>query len=72
MVYPNLEVEMVRNKLTRKDVANVLKINTCTVTPKLNDVTRMKFHEALAIKNELFPNLDLNYLFATENNFNET
>ncbi|MFI3230264.1 MAG: hypothetical protein R3Y29_01765 [bacterium] len=64
MIYKNLEVELIRNNLKRKDIANVLNVNYCTLTPKLNDPKRLKLHEAVTIKNELFPEiLDINYLF---------
>lgn len=71
MVYPNLEAEMARIKLTRKDVAKVLNLNLSTITPKLNIQTRIKYCEALAIRDNLFPTLDIDYLFATKADYLE-
>lgn len=65
MLYPNFEAELVRKNLSRKDVANVLGINICTVTPKLKEPKRIKYHEVVAIRNNLFPDLTIDYLFQT-------
>lgn len=66
MMYPNLEAELARRNMTRKEIAVVLGVNVCTVTPKLNDPKRLKYCEVVQIRNTLFPNLSVDYLFATE------
>lgn len=63
MIYKNLEIELIRNNVTRNDIAKKLNLNYCTLTPKLNNPERLKFHEAVKIKNEFFSDLNVDYLF---------
>jgi transcriptional regulator with XRE-family HTH domain len=71
-MFNNLRAEMVRQKLTNKDIADVLNIDVATVSAKLNNYGRLKYHEAEKIRNAFFPELDFSYLFKYENGANRT
>lgn len=62
-MYPNLEAEKSRNKVTNKDIARVFGIDASTVSAKLNSYDRLKFSEAKAIRDNFFPTLQVEYLF---------
>ena len=62
-MYKNLEAEMVRKGISRKDIADVLGVRYGTVIEKLSGKYEFKLKEAFAIKKEIFPNLDIEYLF---------
>lgn len=62
-MYRNLEAEMVRNGVTRKDIAEFLNIRYATIIDKMNGKYQFKLDEALAIKSRFFPNLSIEYLF---------
>lgn len=53
-MYPNLEAEKSRNKVTNKDIARVLGIDESTVSAKFNSYDRLKFSEAKAIRDNFF------------------
>jgi len=61
--YPNLEAELARKGYTRETVSKLLNVSLGTATCKLNDVKRMKLQEAFKIRDTLFPDLDIDYLF---------
>lgn len=65
-MYRNLEAELARKGITRADIAKALGINIATVSGKLNAKNRIKLCEAIAIKKLYFPELSLEYLFATD------
>lgn len=65
-MYPNLEAEKSRNKVTNKDIARVLGIDASTVSAKLNSYDRLKFSEAKAIRDNFFPTLQVEYLLITK------
>lgn len=56
---------MARAKITKADIAKTLGVSLKTVYIKLERGT-MYLSEAMKIRKELFPNLDLLYLFAEE------
>ena len=62
-MYKNLEAEMVRKGVTRKDIAGILGLRYGTVVEKLSGKYEFKLKEAFAIKKEIFPNLNIEYLF---------
>lgn len=64
----NLRAEMVRSDVKPKDIASLLKVRDATVYDKLNGHYEFSFNEALKIKRRYFPNLELEYLFATSEN----
>lgn len=65
-MYRNLEAEMVRMGVYRKDVAKSLGVRYATVVQKLNGKYRFSLDEAFAIKEKFFPNLSLEYLFEAD------
>ena len=64
--YRNLEAEMKRSNIKRKDIAEKLNVRYATVTDKVNGKSKFSFDEALFIKNNYFPSLSLEYLFSDE------
>lgn len=64
--YINLEAEMARKGLLKKDIAETLGVRTATAYDKLNGKYPFTFDEALKIKNKHFPEFTLEYLFYTE------
>ena len=64
--YINLEAEMVRKGLSKKDIAEILGIRIATVYNKLSGKHPFTLDEALKIRNKHFPDFTLEYLFYTE------
>lgn len=62
----NLKAEMTRYGVTVYDVQQVLGCSEKTVRNKINGDTEFTISEALKLKRNLFPSLDLDYLFAVE------
>lgn len=65
-MYRNLEAEMARNGITRKDISSFLNVRYATVVQKLSGKYRFKLDEAFTIKKKFFPELSLEYLFQTD------
>lgn len=66
-MYPNLNAEMARVGIRRSDIANDLfNGRTASVSDKLNGKYPLLLSEALEIKKQYFPGLELGYLFDTE------
>ncbi len=66
MLYPNLEGELRKRKITRNTISKDLNLNISTVSRKLTEVGKLKYQEAVDIKNLYFPELMIEYLFATD------
>lgn len=66
-MYRNLEAEMVRLGITKKDMAKKLGMRYPTLTDKLRGKYPLHFEEALKIQYEFFPDLPLDYLFSQSN-----
>ena len=62
-MYRNLEAEMTRKGITKKDLAAQLKIPYTTLLDKFNGESRFWLDEALRIKKDVFPDLSIEYLF---------
>lgn len=62
-MYRNLKAEMVRNKISNKDIADLLGLRTATISDKINGKFPFKLWEAFKIKNYFFPSLTIDYLF---------
>lgn len=60
----NLLAEMNRYGVTNTDIEEVLECSPRTVTNKLSGVTDFTFPEAVKLRDRLFPNQRLEYLFA--------
>ena len=65
-MFKNLEAEITRTGILKRDIAEFLGINTVTLTFKLTGKTRFKLSEAVKIRNKYFPGLELEYLFKEE------
>lgn len=62
-MYKNLQAEMARHDINRKQLADMAGIKYSTISDKLNGRTRFEFDEALRIKQAAFPHMTLEYLF---------
>lgn len=65
-MYKNLEAEMTRKGISKKKLAKQLKIPYTTLLDKFNGDSRFWFDEALQIKEEVFPDLSVEYLFEAQ------
>lgn len=65
-MFPNLNAEMGRAKLSIRNLSEVTGINYDTLKLKLRGVTEFKLAEMMEIKRKVFPDKTLDYLFATE------
>ena len=65
-MFPNLNAEMGRAKLSIRNLSDVTGINYETLKLKLRGVTEFKLGEMVEIKRKVFPDKTLDYLFATE------
>lgn len=63
MTYPNLEAEMVRKGYTREDIAKALGIHVSGVYLMLSGKRNLSVTRAQRIRNQLFPDMRLDYLF---------
>ena len=64
--YRNLEAELAREGLTRENLAELLDVSVATMSKKLSYINRLKLYEAKRIRDLLFPELSIDYLFETE------
>ena len=62
-MYRNLEAELARKNITRAQLAQVLGISVATVSEKMTKPGRLKIDEAITIRDALFPDMKLDYLF---------
>lgn len=65
-MYKNLEAEMVRKGITRKDLAELLDVRYATVVDKLKGKFSFSLDEAFKIRNKYFPDLSIEYLFEVQ------
>ncbi len=63
-MYPNLDAEMARNRVLRKELAQELGLTEKTMCDKLNGAADFKLKEMRVIKKKF--NKTLDYLFETE------
>lgn len=66
MGYPNLRAEMARANLGIKDLMVVTGKSRPGVSNNLNGRGKFSIDESLAIRNNLFPDLSIDYLFASD------
>ncbi len=64
IAYENLRVEMARNNLYIKDIAESCGYNRNTLARKLSRKSPINLDEAFHIQQKVFPDLDIRYLFA--------
>ena len=65
-MFPNLEAEMARSKITQLQMAEMLQVTTTTLSFKLNGTSSLSLKECVLIKQLMFPDKTLDYLFATD------
>ena len=65
-VYKNLEAELVRKGISREQLAKTIGRSYNTTTLKLNGKYQFTLKECKLIKNILFPELSVEYLFAED------
>lgn len=71
-MYPNLNAELARRNIKRSDIArDLFNGRTATVSDKLNGRYPLLLSEAVRIKNQYFPELELGYLFEPEKELEE-
>lgn len=63
MTYPNLQIEMLRNKITQEDIAEALHLSRAGVNKKMTGKSEFKLSEAFLIADRFFPGQDIRYLF---------
>ncbi|MCI7492125.1 MAG: XRE family transcriptional regulator [Lachnobacterium sp.] len=66
MPYSNLKAEMARKNITGETISQFLKIHRNSFYNKVNGDSSFSVNEAIKIQNEFFPDMDLDYLFSTE------
>ncbi len=63
-MYPNLNAEMSRYKLSQKDICSALSIGSATLSEKMNGKKDFKLKECKKIKELFFKNCTIDYLFS--------
>ncbi len=63
----NLEKVRKEKGISLVDIADVLKVRYQTVSDKIKGDSDFKFGEAVLIKNTFFPEYEIEFLFAKEN-----
>lgn len=65
-MFPNLDAEMARRKMTRLVLAEKIHKTPTTLSMKLNGKAPLTLAECIEIKNAVDPDSTVDYLFATE------
>lgn len=65
-MFPNLDAEMARKKITRARLAKILKRTPTTLSLKLNGKAPITLEECLEIKKAIGTEKSIEYLFSTE------
>lgn len=66
MGYPNLKAEMARSNVGVKDLMVVTGKSRAGVSNNLNGRGKFSIDESIAIRNNLFPEISIDYLFASD------
>ena len=64
-MHGNLTAELKRKNITRKAVADLIGCSERSVTNKINGTTEFTIVEAFAIRKNLLPEFDMDYIFAS-------
>lgn len=62
----NLKAEMARHRISVADIAGVVGRSYKSAQDKINGRTMFSVPEAMAVRDEIFPGLSLEYLFENE------
>lgn len=65
-MFPNLDAEMARRKITRQSLADKIHKTPTTLSLKLNGKAPITLAECVEIKNAIDESLSVDYLFKTE------
>ena len=66
MGYPNLRAEMARRDIRITDLMRVTGKSRAGVSKNINGIGKFSIDESLAIRNGLFPDCQIDYLFGSE------
>jgi transcriptional regulator with XRE-family HTH domain len=66
VAYPNLSAEMKRMGITQGDLADAIGVTQVTVSRWFNGHRRPSVETCFKVKERLFPNLTVDYLFSSE------
>ena len=66
MGYPNLQAEMARSNVGVTELMVVTGKSRAGVSNNLNGRGKFSIDESIAIRNRLFPNASIDYLFASD------
>ena len=66
MPYSNLKAEMARKGITGETMSQFLNIHRNSFYNKVSGDSSFSVNEAMKIQTQFFPDLDLDYLFSTE------
>lgn len=66
-MFRNLEAEMVRKGVSKKEMAALIGVSYNTICNKIKGKQKFFYDEAVKIREHFFPELSLEYLFETEN-----
>ena len=66
MIYPNLEAELRRSGISKKEMSERLGIPYSTLFQKLSGKRKTRLRDALKIRDTLFPGMKIDYLFDME------
>lgn len=69
-MFPNLDAEMARKKMTRGTLANLLHMTPSTLSMKLNGKATLTLPECIKIRNAVDEKLEIDYLFASDEDNN--
>lgn len=61
----NLEAEMKRKKISRRDIARILGLSYRTIHSRFNGESEWGYSECVLIRDTYFPDMELSYLFQT-------
>lgn len=62
-MYRNLLAEMARRGINKKDLAEFMEMRYPTIVDKTNGKSRFYLDEAFRIRNQFFPDCEIEYLF---------
>lgn len=62
----NLEAEMTRKRISRRDVAELLGVTYRTIHSRFNGESEWTLSECLKIRDTYFPDMRLEYLFTAD------
>lgn len=65
-MFPNLNAEMAREKMSIKSLAEISNIQYDSLKNKMRGVTEFRRDEMYRIKKNAFPKLTIDYLFKTD------